>query len=71
MRKIGTEIKANETSLKREDYQKELLKKIESIKEKVREGGGKKAMKNIKLKVNLPHERELQNLLIIPTNFMN
>ncbi|MDP2365169.1 MAG: hypothetical protein Q8M94_15550 [Ignavibacteria bacterium] len=50
MKLIGENKIENETFLKREDYQKELLRKLESAKEKVKEGGGKKSIEKHKAK---------------------
>ncbi|MFZ5948729.1 MAG: acyl-CoA carboxylase subunit beta [Stygiobacter sp.] len=69
MKFIGTEIKANEISLKREDYQKELLRKIEGIKEKVREGGGKKAIEKHKAKGKLTARERIAKLIDNPNEF--
>lgn len=69
MKIIGTEIKANEISLKREDYQKELLRKIEGIKEKVREGGGKKAIEKHKAKGKLTARERIAKLIDNPNEF--
>lgn len=60
--KIGTQIIENETFLKREDYQKELLRKLTAAKETVQEGGGKKAIEKHKAKGKLT-ARERINLL--------
>lgn len=69
MKKIGTEIQPNEISLKREDYQKELLRKIEAIKEKVREGGGKKAIEKHKSKGKLTARERIAKLVDNPNEF--
>ncbi len=69
MKTIGTEINANEISLKREDYQKELLRKIEGIKEKVREGGGKKAIEKHKAKGKLTARERIAKLIDNPNEF--
>jgi len=69
MKNIGTQIKENETSLKREDFQKELLRKIEGIKEKVREGGGKKAIEKHKAKGKLTARERIAKLVDNPDEF--
>ncbi|MEP0862188.1 MAG: acyl-CoA carboxylase subunit beta [Ignavibacterium sp.] len=69
MKTIGTEIKSNETSLRREDYQKELLRKIDGIKEKVREGGGKKAIEKHKAKGKLTARERIDKLVDNPKEF--
>ncbi|HSL90623.1 MAG TPA: carboxyl transferase domain-containing protein [Ignavibacteriaceae bacterium] len=63
MKRIGTQIKENESFLKREDYQKGLLRKLDAAKEKLKEGGGKKAIEKHKAKGKLT-ARERINLLI-------
>jgi 3-methylcrotonyl-CoA carboxylase beta subunit len=63
MKRIGYPIQENEHFLKREDYQKQLLRKIEFAKEKVKEGGGKKSIEKHKAKGKLT-ARERVNLLI-------
>ena len=63
MKRIGTQIKENESFLKREDYQKDLLRKLDAAKEKLKEGGGKKAIEKHKAKGKLT-ARERINLLI-------
>ncbi|AFH49710.1 Acyl-CoA carboxylase component [Ignavibacterium album JCM 16511] len=69
MKIIGTPIKENELFLKREDYQKELLRKIEGIKEKVREGGGKKAIEKHKAKGKLTARERIEKLVDNPKDF--
>lgn len=69
MKTIGSEIKANEISLKREDYQKKLLRKIEGIKEKVREGGRKKAIEKHKAKGKLTARERIAKLIDNPNEF--
>ena len=63
MKQIGLQVKENETFLKREDYQKELLRKLTSAKETVKEGGGKKSIEKHKAKGKLT-ARERVNLLV-------
>ncbi len=63
MKSIGTELKENEVFLKREDYQKGLLNKLEAAKNKVKEGGGKKYIEKHKAQGKLT-ARERINLLI-------
>ncbi len=63
MKIIGTQIAENESFLKKEDYQKELIRKLESLRDKVREGGGKKAIEKHKSKGKLT-ARERINLLV-------
>ncbi|MCU0333080.1 MAG: acyl-CoA carboxylase subunit beta, partial [Ignavibacteriaceae bacterium] len=63
MRPIGTQIKEDEVFLKRADYQKELLRRLIAEKEKIKLGGGLKAIEKQKEKGKLP-ARERINLLI-------
>jgi len=63
MKPIGTKIKEDENFLKRQDYQKELLKKLNSIRETIKLGGGKKAIEKQKEKGKLT-ARERVNLLL-------
>ncbi|MGB5288165.1 MAG: acyl-CoA carboxylase subunit beta [Ignavibacteriaceae bacterium] len=63
MKLIGTKLKEDEAHLKRADYQKELLRKLEAEKEKVKLGGGPKAIEKQKEKGKIP-ARERINLLV-------
>lgn len=63
MKIIGSQLIENETFLKREDYQKELLRKFVAAKEAVKEGGGNKAIEKHKAKGKLT-ARERINLLV-------
>jgi acetyl-CoA carboxylase carboxyltransferase component len=63
MKSIGTQIKEDEAFLRRADYQKELLRKLIAEKEKIKLGGGLKAIEKQKEKGKLP-ARERINLLI-------
>ena len=63
MKSIGTQVKEDQTFLKRVDYQKELLRKLSAEKEKIKLGGGQKAIDKQKAKGKLP-ARERINLLI-------
>lgn len=63
MKQIGTLNIQNESFLRREDYQKELLRKLEAAKEKIKEGGGKKATEKHKEKGKLT-ARERISLLV-------
>ena len=63
MKPIGSKIKEDEFYLKRDDYQKELLRKLEAEREKIKLGGGKKALEKQKEKGKIP-ARERINLLV-------
>ena len=63
MKPISNKIKETPESLKRQDYQKELLRKLQALKSEVILGGGKKAIERQKSKGKLT-ARERINLLI-------
>lgn len=63
MKQVTSQIKENEIFLKREDYQKELLRKLTAVKETVKEGGGRKSIEKHKSKGKLT-ARERVNLLV-------
>lgn len=63
MKQIGNNLASENTFLKREDFQKEILRKLDGIKEKVKDGGGKKSIEKHKAKGKLT-ARERINLLI-------
>lgn len=63
MKEIGTPVEQNETYLKREDYQKNLVRVLNGIREKIELGGGSKAIEKQHAKGKLT-ARERINLLI-------
>src|SRR3989339_1286470 len=67
MKKIGSSINQNSSFNKREDYQKELLRKLNAEKEKIKLGGGPKAIEKHKAKGKLT-ARERINKLIDPVS---
>ncbi len=69
MNKIGTEIKQTESFLKREDFQKNLYRKISGIKEKVELGGGKEAIKKQHDKGKLTARERINKLIDPGTRF--
>jgi 3-methylcrotonyl-CoA carboxylase beta subunit len=69
MKKIGTSLKENELFLKREDYQKNLLRKLNNEKEKVKLGGGKKAIEKHKAKGKLIARERINLLVDAPKTF--
>jgi 3-methylcrotonyl-CoA carboxylase beta subunit len=69
MKQIGTQIIQNESFLKREDYQKELLRKLEAAKAKISEGGGKKAIEKHKAKGKLTARERIDLLVDDPKKF--
>ena len=44
MKQIGKDLSTENNFLKREDFKKEILRKLEAVKSKIKEGGGKKAI---------------------------
>ena len=58
MKILGKELKESESFLKREDYYKNLWRKLEAEREKVKLGGGKKSTEKHKAKGNLLHVKE-------------
>lgn len=63
MKPIGSKIEQNESYLIKEDYQKDLLRKLEAEKDKVKLGGGKKSIEKHRAKGKLT-ARERINLLV-------
>jgi acetyl-CoA carboxylase carboxyltransferase component len=70
MKEIGTALKESPESIKREVYQKELLHKLETLKEEVKLGGGKKAIERHKAKGKLTARERINLLLDDPNDFM-
>ena len=69
MKSIGTKIKETEAFLKREDFQKELIRKLEVQREKIKLGGGEKAIQRQKDKGKLTARERLNILLDDQKNF--
>jgi len=69
MKSIGTKIKEDEAYLKRADFQKELLRKLQAEKEKVMLGGGIKAIEKQKEKGKIPARERINLLLDNPKEF--
>lgn len=63
MKSIGKSLKENETFLKREDYYKNLLRKVEAERNKVKLGGGEKAIEKHKSKGKLTARERINYLL--------
>lgn len=63
MKQIGTPIKENELFLKREDYQKELLRKLDALRDKIKLGGGQKAIEKHKAKGKLTARERIKRLV--------
>jgi len=70
MKKIGTKIKETRGYLKREDYQKNILRKLNAIKEQVKLGGGEKAIKRHKAKGKLTARERIDLLLDNQNEFL-
>jgi acetyl-CoA carboxylase carboxyltransferase component len=69
MKSIGTQINEDEASLKRADYQKDLIRKLTAEKEKIKLGGGLKAIEKQKEKGKLPARERINLLLDDPKEF--
>ncbi len=69
MTKIGNPIKEDKTFLKRDDFYKNLLRKLEVEKEKVKLGGGKKAIEKHKSKGKLTARERINKLVDDPKQF--
>ena len=63
MKTIGNPIKENESFLKREDFQKELLRKLDALKNKIKLGGGQKAIEKHKAKGKLTARERIKRLI--------
>lgn len=63
MKKIGVQIKADETFLRRDDFQKNLIRKLNSEKEKVKAGGGEKSIEKHKAKGKLTARERIAKLI--------
>lgn len=69
MKKIGNPIQENESFLKRDDYQKELLRKLNALAEKIKLGGGLKAIEKHKVKGKLTARERIKKLIDSETKF--
>ncbi|MGE5861290.1 MAG: carboxyl transferase domain-containing protein, partial [Ignavibacteria bacterium] len=69
MKKVGTQVKESESFLKREDYQKNLLRKLNAERHKIFLGGGKKAIEKHKSKGKLTARERISNLVDNAENF--
>lgn len=63
MKTIGNPIQENETYLKRDDYQKELLRKLNALRDKIKLGGGQKAIEKHKAKGKLTARERIKRLV--------
>lgn len=69
MKKIGASINQNSAFNKREDYQKELLRKLNAERDKIKLGGGKKAIEKHKSKGKLTARERINKLVDNPKEF--
>ncbi len=69
MKNIGKPVKENELFLKRQDYQKNLLRKLNAEREKIKLGGGKKAIEKHKSKGKLTARERISLLVDEPKSF--
>ncbi len=69
MKPIGIKIKEDESFLKRADYQKELLRKLENERKKIHLGGGQKAIEKQKEKGKLSARERITLLIDSPKDF--
>ncbi|MCH7773075.1 MAG: acyl-CoA carboxylase subunit beta [Bacteroidetes bacterium] len=70
MKKIGTKIKETPGYLKQEDFQKNILRKLNAVKEQVKLGGGEKAIQRHKAKGKLTARERIDLLLDDPKKFV-
>ena len=69
MKKIGTEINSNELFLQQEDYYKNLFRKLEAERAKVKLGGGEKSIANHKAKGKLTARERVAKLIDTDSSF--
>ncbi|MCX7876217.1 MAG: acyl-CoA carboxylase subunit beta [Melioribacteraceae bacterium] len=69
MKTIGNQIQLNESIQSRISYHKSLIEKIESIREQVKLGGGKKAIEKHKSKGKLTARERINKLIDIDSKF--
>lgn len=70
MKKIGNSIQENESFLKRDDYQKELLRKLNALRDKIKLGGGQKAIEKHKAKGKLTARERIKRLVDDEKSFL-
>lgn len=69
MKKIGSDIKQNHNYFLREDYYKNLIRKLNSEKEKIKLGGGEKAIAKHKSKGKLTARERIEKLIDTNSKF--
>lgn len=62
MKKIGSELKHNQQFLEREDFQKNALRKLNAAHDKIKLGGGEKALQKIREKGKLTARERIEKL---------
>ena len=67
---IGTNLNRNETFLKREDYHKNLIRKINAVKETIKLGGGKSAIEKQHEKGKLTARERIDKLIDKDSSFL-
>ncbi len=70
MTKIGNSIKEDQTYLQREDYYKNLIRKLNAEKERIKLGGGKKAIEKHKAKGKLTARERIKLLVDNESDFV-
>jgi acetyl-CoA carboxylase carboxyltransferase component len=70
MKSIGSPVKENESFLKRDDYQKELLRKLNALRDKIKLGGGQKAIEKHKAKGKLTARERIKRLVDDEKSFL-
>jgi len=70
MKKIGNAVSQNSSFNKREDYHKELLRKLNAERDKIKLGGGPKAIEKHKAKGKLTARERINKLVDSPKDFI-
>ncbi|MFH1197632.1 MAG: acyl-CoA carboxylase subunit beta [bacterium] len=70
MKKIGSQIEENESYLKREDYYKNLLRKLGAVRSQIELGGGKKAIEKQHTKGKLTARERIKKLIDDGSKFL-
>ena len=70
MKKIGTPLKEDSVFLKRDDYYKNLLRRLNAEKEKIKLGGGQKAIEKHKAKNKLSARERINKLVDSDKDFL-
>ena len=70
MAKIGKPIQENETYLKRDDYYKSIIQRLNAERDKIKLGGGKKSIERHKAKGKLTARERINELVDSPKDFI-